>query len=309
MSMSIDSSSGILPAASPSQPTSKLRRWLRLLFKSKTGTVGVLLVAMICLIAVLAPFLAPHDPGKSSVSVRLLPPMWLDKGTSLYPLGTDNLGRDVLSRILYGSKISLIVGICSVVISGTIGVILGLVAGYYGRWIDSIIMRIIDAFLAIPTILLLLLVLAVLGPGMVTLIFVIGCTGWVSYARVVRSEVLSVKERDFVKAARAVGARDFRIIFTHILPNVTSSFIVISTLSVAGIIISEASLSFLGLGIQPPNISWGGMLSDGKQYLATSWWVAVFPGAAITITVLAVTFLGDWLRDILDPRMKLKGSK
>ncbi|TNJ63657.1 ABC transporter permease [Paenibacillus hemerocallicola] len=307
--MSIDSSSGILPAASPSQPTSKLRRWLRLLFKSKTGTVGVLLVAMICLIAVLAPFLAPHDPGKSSVSVRLLPPMWLDKGTSLYPLGTDNLGRDVLSRILYGSKISLIVGICSVVISGTIGVILGLVAGYYGRWIDSIIMRIIDAFLAIPTILLLLLVLAVLGPGMVTLIFVIGCTGWVSYARVVRSEVLSVKERDFVKAARAVGARDFRIIFTHILPNVTSSFIVISTLSVAGIIISEASLSFLGLGIQPPNISWGGMLSDGKQYLATSWWVAVFPGAAITITVLAVTFLGDWLRDILDPRMKLKGSK
>jgi peptide/nickel transport system permease protein len=282
----------------------KLKRWMKLLLKSKTGTIGFVIVLAVVLTAIFAPLLAPYDPAKTNASMRLLPPMWVDKGMNEFPLGTDNLGRDILSRIIYGSQISLIVGICSVIVSGLIGVILGLLAGYYGRWTDTVIMRVVDSLLAIPTILFMLVVLAIIGPGLGTLIFVIGITHWVTYARIVRGEVLSVKERDFVRAAKAVGAKNARIIITHILPNVTSSVIVISTMSVATNIILEASLSFLGLGIQPPDVSWGGMLSDGRQYLATSWWVATFPGIAITITVLAIIFLGDWLRDILDPRMK-----
>jgi peptide/nickel transport system permease protein len=281
-----------------------LKRWMMLLLKSKTGTIGFVIVLAIVLTAIFAPLLAPYDPAKTNASMRLLPPMWVDKGMNEFPLGTDNLGRDILSRIIYGSQISLIVGISSVIVSGVIGVILGLLAGYYGRWTDIVIMRVVDSLLAIPTILFMLVVLAIIGPSLGTLIFVIGITHWVTYARIVRGEVLSVKERDFVRAAKAVGAKNARIIITHILPNVTSSFIVISTLSVATNIILEASLSFLGLGIQPPDVSWGGMLSDGRQYLATSWWVATFPGIAITITVLAIIFLGDWLRDVLDPRMK-----
>ncbi|GAA4724675.1 ABC transporter permease [Brevibacillus fulvus] len=295
--------------ATKSNRPSNLVRFSRQLFKSKTGTIGLFIVLCMVLMAVFAPVLAPHDPAKTNVAKRLLPPVWMEKGTSDYPLGTDNLGRDVLSRIIYGSQVSLLVGICAVVVAGFIGIILGLVSGYYTGWLDSVIMRTTDAFLAIPNILFMLVILAVMGPSLLTLIFVLGVTNWTTYARIVRSEVLSIKERDFVRAARAVGAKNFRIIFTHILPNVISSFIVISTLSVATTIILEASLSFLGLGIQPPTVSWGGMLSDGRQYLATSWWVATFPGIAITITVLGIIFLGDFLRDILDPRMKAKGGK
>ncbi|MED1796254.1 ABC transporter permease [Brevibacillus nitrificans] len=286
-----------------------LSRFFRLLWKSKVGTIGLLIMAAIVFVAVFAGAIAPHDPVKTNVSKRLLPPMWLEKGSPDYPLGTDNLGRDVLSRIIYGSQVSLIVGIFAVMLAGAIGGVLGLVSGYYGGWIDAIIMRTVDAFLAIPSMLLMLIILFVMGPSLGTLIFTLGITNWVKYARIIRGEVLSMKERDFVKASRTVGASDARIIFTHILPNVTSSFIVVSTISVAAAIISEASLSFLGLGVQPPTVSWGGMLSDGRQYLATSWWVATFPGIAITITVLGIIFLGDWIRDVLDPKMKAKGSK
>jgi peptide/nickel transport system permease protein len=287
----------------------QLQRFFRLLLKSKTGTLGMLIVLCVVLMAIFAPALAPHDPAKTNVAKRLLPPMWQEKGKPEHPLGTDNLGRDVLSRILYGSQISLLVGICAVVVAGLIGVVMGLASGYYGGWLDAVLMRTTDAFLAIPNILFMLVILAVMGPSLMTLIFVLGFTNWTTYARMVRGEVLSIKERDFVRGARAVGASDLRIITKHILPNVISSFIVISTLSVATTIISEASLSFLGLGIQPPDVSWGGMLSDGRQYLATSWWVATFPGVAITITVLGIIFLGDFLRDTLDPRMKAKGAK
>ena len=286
-----------------------LARFFRLLWKSKVGTIGLLIMAAIVFVAVFAGAIAPHDPVKTNVSKRLLPPMWLEKGSPDYPLGTDNLGRDVLSRIIYGSQVSLIVGIFAVMLAGAIGGVLGLVSGYYGGWIDAIIMRTVDAFLAIPSMLLMLIILFVMGPSLGTLIFTLGITNWVKYARIIRGEVLSMKERDFVKASRTVGASDARIIFTHILPNVTSSFIVVSTISVAAAIISEASLSFLGLGVQPPTVSWGGMLSDGRQYLATSWWVATFPGIAITVTVLGIIFLGDWIRDVLDPKMKAKGSK
>ncbi|MEJ8305908.1 ABC transporter permease [Saccharibacillus sacchari] len=285
-----------------------MKKGLRQLLRSKTGTLGAVIVLIVCLIAIFAPLLATHDPNAVAPIDRLKPPAWLEGGSGDYLLGTDNLGRDIWSRIVYGSQVSLIVGIGAVLVSGAIGAVLGVTAAYYGRWVDAVIMRLADSLLAIPTILLMLVVLAVVGPGMWTLIFVIGATNWVSYARVVRGEVLSLKERDFVKSARMIGARSGRIIFRHILPNVMSSFIVLSGMNVATTIIMEASLSFLGLGITTPDVSWGGMLSDGRQYVATSWWVATFPGMAITITVLGVIFLGDWLRDVLDPRMKLKNG-
>jgi peptide/nickel transport system permease protein len=290
--------------SNPNPVTKRMKKQAFRLLKSKTGMLGIIIVFLVTIMAIFAPLLAPFDPAKTNVVSRLLPPFWMEGGTTEYLLGTDNLGRDILSRIIYGSRISLMVGIAAVIVAGAIGMVLGLIAGYYGKIFDFIIMRTVDSILAIPTILFMLIVLAVLGPSIPTLILVLGGTSWVTYARMVRSETLSVKERDYVRSAKAIGAKDFRIITKYILPNVISSFIVIATLNVATIIILEASLSFLGLGIQPPEVSWGLMLSDGRQYIATSWWVATFPGLAITITVLGVIFLGDWLRDELDPKMK-----
>ena len=281
---------------------STLKRWSRLLFRSKTGTVGFFIVIFVFFVAIFAPVLAPHDPAAINAGNMLKPPFWMEGGSTANLLGTDNLGRDILSRIIYGSQVSLLVGITSVVVAGIIGVTIGLIAGYYGGFIDNLLMRVVDSFLAIPTILFALVILTIFGPSIVTLIFVLGATNWVNYARLVRGEVLSIKERDYVRAAHSIGVKNHKIILRHLLPNVVSSFIVISTLSVATTIILEASLSFLGLGIQPPDVSWGSILSDGRDYLATSWWLATFPGIAITITVLGIIFLGDWLRDILDPR-------
>ncbi|WP_209124040.1 ABC transporter permease [Alkalihalobacillus sp. BA299] len=281
---------------------SALVRWVRLLLMSKTGTVGFLIVLLMVFTAILAPLISPHDPTEINPANMLQPPMWIEGGSSEHLLGTDNLGRDILSRIIYGSQVSLLVGIAAVVLAGIIGVSVGLIAGFYGGFIDNALMRLVDSFLAIPNILFALVILSVFGPSVITLIIVLGVTNWVNYARLVRGEVLSIKEREFVKAARSIGVKNHKIILRHLLPNVVSSFIVISTLSVATTIILEASLSFLGLGIQPPTVSWGGVLSDGRDYLATSWWLATFPGVAITITVLGIIFLGDWLRDVLDPR-------
>ncbi|WP_042224776.1 ABC transporter permease [Oceanobacillus manasiensis] len=282
--------------------TGGFKRWCHLLWQSKTGTVGFIIVLSVVLVAIFADLLVPHDPVENNLSDMLAPPFWMDGGSAAYLLGTDNLGRDILSRIIVGTRVSLLVGIFSVVLAGIIGLLVGLAAGYYGKWVDTILMRIVDSFLAIPSILFILVVLAVFEPSIMTLIVVIGLTNWVSYARVVRSEVLSVKERDFVRASYSIGTKDTTIIRKHIVPNIISSFIVISALSVATTIILEASLSFLGLGIQPPDVSWGAMLTDGRNYLATNWWIATFPGIAITITVLGIIFLGDWLRDVLDPR-------
>ncbi|MHC8517787.1 ABC transporter permease [Sporosarcina sp. ITBMC105] len=279
-----------------------IKRWTKMLLKSKTGTLGFLIVVFVFFIAIFANVLAPHDPAEINPAMMLKPPSWMEGGESAYFLGTDNLGRDILSRILYGSRVSLLVGIASVILAGIIGVIVGLTAGYYGGWLDTILMRIVDSFLSIPNILFALVFLAVFGPSVPTLIIVLGVTNWVGYARIVRGETLSIKEREFVRAARSLGVKNSKIIRRHVLPNVISSFIVISTLSVATTIILEASLSFLGLGVQPPTVSWGGILSDGRDYLATSWWLATFPGVAITVTVLGIIFLGDWLRDVLDPR-------
>lgn len=287
------------------RPLSFSKKWLKLLLKSKTGTIGLIVTLLIFIIALSAPVIAPHDPSVQNYAAMNVPPVWVEGGMSAHILGTDNLGRDLLSRIIYGTQVSLLVGVFSVVVAGFIGMLIGLLAGYYGGLLDNVLMRIVDAFLSIPNVLFILVILGVLGPGLLTLIFVIGITNWVIYARLVRGDVLSIKEREFVKASKSIGTHDFWIILKHIFPNVLPSFIVISTLSVATTIVLEASLSYLGLGVQPPTVSWGQMLSAGRDYLATSWWIATFPGIAITVTVLAIIFLGDWLRDVLDPRQKL----
>lgn len=281
-----------------------MRVMMRRLLRSPVGTLGVIIVLAVILVAVAAPLLAPHDPTQLQLGKRLRPPAWIEGGSWTYPLGTDTLGRDVWSRILYGSRISVVVGVVSVIIAGIIGVLVGLVAGFYGGIADSVLSRVVDTFLAIPFIVLALAVVGVLGPSIVNLIVVLTLTGWVSYSRVVRGEAISLKEREYIIAAEMVGQRKWITALRHVLPNIMASIIVLTTLSVASTIIAESSLSFLGLGVQPPTITWGGMLSDGRQHIATSWWLATFPGLAITITVLGIIFLGDWLRDVLDPRMK-----
>lgn len=290
------------------QPTSLMKQRMRKLLRSKTGLIGVIILLLVVICAVFSPWIVPYDPNHVDTSNMLQPPFWQADGSFAHILGTDNLGRDILSRLIYGSRVSLVVGIMSVLIAGGIGVFFGLIAGYYGGIVDHIVMRLVDAFLAVPTILFCIVFLAVLNPGVLTLIFVIGVTSWVMYARIVRGDTLSIREREYVKAARTMGVSNLKIIKEHILPNVSSSIIVISTLSVASSIITESSLSFLGLGIQPPMISWGIMLSEGREYLATSWWLATLPGLAITITVLGIIFIGEWLRDVLDPNSQgLKG--
>ena len=264
--------------------------------------ISLIVLGIICLLAVIGPWISPHDPAKIDVTRSLLPPFTTDP--ALYILGTDNLGRDILSRLIVGSRISILVGVLGVAVAGAIGVTVGIVAGYFGGWIDAVLMRIVDAFLSIPTILLILAVLAILNPGVMTLIVVLGLTTWVIYARQVRNEVLEIRERLFVKAARTFGSGNFFIATRHILVNVVPTFVVLSTLSVATLIVTESSLSFLGLGIQPPDVSWGLMLTGGRDYLATAWWVGTFPGLAITLTVLCILFIGDWLRGQLDPRLK-----
>jgi peptide/nickel transport system permease protein len=286
----------------------RFRRVVRSLLRSPVGVVGFVLVAGAILGALFAPLLAPHDPGGFNLRSRFLPPMWLEGGTSEFPLGTDQLGRDLLSRLYFGSRVSLMVGFLGVLISLVIGVVLGLIAGYYGGWLDNVISRIIDTFMAIPFIVLAMSVIAVVGPqggnSILILVIVLGATGWVTFARVVRGEVMAVKTLEYVEAARALGQRQGWLILKHVLPNVAASIIVLGTLNVAAVIIAESALSFLGLGVQPPVVTWGIMLSDGRDHLATSWWLSTFPGVAITLTTLGMIMLGDWLRDVLDPRMQ-----
>jgi peptide/nickel transport system permease protein len=270
--------------------------WQRLR-RNRMAMAGAAIVLAMFLLAILAPVIG-RDPGAIDIAHRLQPP-----GLA-YPLGTDDLGRDVLVRILYGARISLLVGFVAVGIATFIGILLGAMAGYYGRWIDALIMRFVDIMLCFPTFFLILAVIAFLKPSIWNIMIIIGLTSWMGVARLVRAEFLSLRERDFVLAARAIGAKDARIIFRHILPNAISPVLVSATLGVAGAILTESALSFLGIGVQPPTPSWGNMLISGKQTLGTAWWLSVFPGMAILITVLGYNLLGEGLRDAMDPRIK-----
>jgi len=281
------------------------RQWGLALRKSPTGTAGVTLVLLVLLVAAAAPLLAPSSPDLQRHDIRLAPPVWCEGGRQGFLLGTDSLGRDVLSRVIYGARVSVLVGVTAVLVAGAIGVTTGLVAGYLGGTIwDTLLMRFVDSFMSVPNLLLTMLMIGVVGSGLGTIILVLGVTRWVTYSRVVRGEVLAVREREYVDAARALGLPPARIALRHILPNVRASIIVVATLNVANVILAESSLSFLGLGVPPQIVTWGTMLSDGRDYLATAWWMALFPGLAITFTVLGITFLGDWLRDVLDPRLR-----
>jgi len=265
--------------------------------KNKLAFLGGFVVLLLFLIAVFAPLLSPYDPNEIDRNHVLEPP-----GIN-HPLGTDNLGRDVLSRVLYGSRISLSVGFVAVGIATIIGMIIGAIAGYYGRWVDRTIMRFIDIMLSIPTFFLILAVIAFIGPGIWNIMIIIGLTSWMGVARLVRAEFLSIKEREFVLAAKALGASNLRIIFKHIMINSMSPVFVSAVLGVAGAILVESALSFLGLGVQPPTPSWGNILTLGKDNIEIAWWLSVFPGLAILITVLAYNLVGEGLRDAMDPRL------
>jgi peptide/nickel transport system permease protein len=270
--------------------------WQRLRH-NRMAMVGASIVLVMFLLAAITPLLG-RDPGAIDIAQRLQAPNWS------HPLGTDDLGRDVLTRILYGARISLLVGFVAVGIATAIGIFLGALAGFYGRWVDTLLMRFVDIMLCFPTFFLILAVIAFLDPSIWNIMIIIGLTGWMGVARLVRAEFLTLRERDFVLAARAVGAGDSRIIFRHILPNALSPVLVSVTLGVAGAILTESALSFLGIGVQPPTPSWGNMLITGKQTLGTAWWMSVFPGLAILITVLGYNLLGEGIRDALDPRLR-----
>jgi len=263
---------------------------------------SALIVLLLVTSAVLAPWVAPHDPGYQNFIVSLQPPVWQAEGTWAHLLGTDNLGRDILSRLIWGARLSLTIALFAILLAGVIGIMVGLLAGYAGGMVDSLLMRIVDAFLAMPFILMALAIVAALGPNTTNIIIIMAITNWPRYARLVRGEVLSLKHTDFVLLARVAGLPAWKIATKHVLPNITNSILVLATLDIGRVIILESSLSFLGVGIQPPDVSWGLMLSDGRSYMGVAWWLTVMAGVAILISVLCVNVLGDWLRDRLDPR-------
>jgi len=293
----------VSPTMGEAPPPGK-SQFLPRLLRSKAALVSVFILLLVVLAALGAQWIAPNDPYAIKLIQRLKPPGYHNSAGVTFWLGTDTLGRDVLSRIIYGARVSLTVGISAVVISGTVGLLVGLLSGYFGGVIDDIFMRICDIQLSFPTILLALTIMAVLGSGLDKLILVLGLTGWVQYARIVRSQVLSIKNDEFVLAARATGERQWRILFQHILPNIWSPIIVIASFTVASNIVAEASLSFLGVGVPPSVPSWGTILADGRQYIGVADWLTIPAGLAISLTVLAINILGDWLRDYLDPRLK-----
>ena len=284
------------------------RQWvmaLKRLARRRTALFGLCVVSIVLLAAAFAPWVTPFDPLEQDINQRLREPGWQTAEGRVHALGTDHLGRDILARVIFGSRIALVVGLSAVLISGVLGMAIGLVSGYFGGKLDDFFMRLADVQLAFPFILLAIAVIGVLGPSLRNIIIVIGVSSWVVYARVVRGEVLSIREREFVQAAIALGSRDGRVLVRHVLPNAFTPWLVVATLDMARVIVIESALSFLGLGVQPPTPTWGGMLADGRVYLSTAWWLATFPGLAILVTVLGINLLGDGLRDTLDPRLKL----
>jgi len=279
-------------------------KFLRRLGQARVGVAGLAMLSLILASALLAPWISPKNPLEQNLVARLKPPFW-DEGTDPgYKLGTDPVGRDMLSRLLHGGRISLSIGFLTMSFSALVGISLGILAGYYRGWLDSIISNIVNIMMSFPYILLAISVMAAAGPGYRNLVMVLGLTGWPIYTRLVRAEVIELKGRDFVTAARALGGRDSGVILKHIVPNLASSIIVLATFEMARMIIRESFLSFLGLGIQPPMASWGGMLAEGRTYMLNLWWLAAIPGLAIFFTTLGINLMGDGLRDWLDPHTR-----
>ena len=283
-----------------------LKNFLFALIKNKWALTSIIWLFIIIAIAIFASQLAPFDPNKNNIMERVAPPLTLDKqGNMKYLIGSDALGRDSFSRLIFGAQVSLIVGFSAVLVGGILGTALGVYAGYYGKWIDDIIMRLADIQLAFPFILLAILFLVVLGEGLINLIIVLGIGQWVTYARIARAQPISQKEKEYVEAAKALGVNNFSIMFGSILPNIFAPLIVIASFNVASVILAEAALSFLGLGVPPQIPTWGAMLAESRDHIfAKRWWMPFFPGMAILLTVLAFNIVGDWLRDYLDPRLK-----
>jgi peptide/nickel transport system permease protein len=293
------------PPGGAAAPPATARSALRRLWRLKWGLAAAAFLALIVAGALAAPLISPDSPVSVDIRHRLAPPAWMEGGTADHWLGTDQVGRDLLSRMIYGGRVSLLIGVAAVLISSTIGVLLGLGAGYFGSRVDWTIMTLVNVMLTFPFVLLALAVIAVLGPSLVNMVIVLGVTDWPLYARVIRVETLALRERDFITAGRALGMSHLRLVFRQILPNLVSVIIVIATLQVARVIILESFLSFLGLGVQPPTPAWGNMLGEGRVYMLNSWWIAAFPGLAIFVTTLAINLMGNALRDWLDPHMKL----
>jgi peptide/nickel transport system permease protein len=289
---------------------SPLRIFWKRLRKRKPALFGLLVLALMVAITVAAPLVTSFDPEQPNLTYKFAPPLTRTEDGRIMLFGGDNLGRDVFTRSLYGARVSLLVGILASGLSMALGVLIGAVAGYYGGWLDNILMRLVDIFLSMPSVLLMITVVAIYGPavpkgGEIWLIIaVVGILGWTGPARLVRGEFLALRERDFVQAARALGNKDGRIIFRHVLPNVIGPIIVSATLGVSSAILTEATLSYLGLGIQPPIPSWGNMIQSGQAYLRNAWWITTFPGLLASLTTLSLYMLGDGLREALDPKMK-----
>jgi peptide/nickel transport system permease protein len=272
--------------------------------RRRTPIIPLTIIGVMVMTAVFADFLTAYSPTEISLSTRLRPPFWQERGSLYYLLGTDPMGRDLLTRMIYGARISLLVAVLSLIVGGGIGAALGLIAGYYGGRLDALIMRVADTTMAFPIILFAILFVVVVGGSLGTTVLAIALVLWARYARVIRGEVLSLRERDFVAQARIAGASSARIIVIHLFPNITNTLVVLLSLQVGWVIIVEASLSFLGAGIPPPTPTWGSMIAEGRDYIASAWWVSFFPGLAILATVLSFNLLGDWLRDALDPKLR-----
>lgn len=283
----------------------RVARFVRRALHSRRFVIGSMLIGLVALVAIFAPILSPYSPDAQAPQYNLRPPFWHTAAGAVHILGTDALGRDELSRIIFGSRVTLLVGATAVLLAGSIGVFLGLLAGYFGGLVETLIMRLTDTMLAIPFVLLAIVSVALFGQSLTGLILILGLTGWLGYARIVRGVVLSLKQMLYVEAARASGVPPLRILFRHVLPGVWTPVIVIATQQVGSMMVAESSLTFLGIGVPPTIPTWGAMIADGRGYLENAWWISTLPGLALTLTVLAVYFFGDGLRDVLDPKLRL----
>ena len=284
----------------------RVKQFIKELIRCRTAFLGAIIVLSFILIAIFAPFIAPNDPLKASIINRLRPPFWMDGGNITFLLGADEIGRDILSRIIYGARVSILVGLVTVAISGFLGTLLGSFAGYFRGRFDAILSRFADLLLSFPYLIFAIFLMSIVGPGFFNLIVILCFKSWVNFFRLSRGEMISEKTKEYVEAAQALGESDIKIIFKEILPNIIHSLLVLATLRVGFFIILEASLSFLGLGIQPPTPAWGSMINSGRAYMLSAWWVSTIPGIALLILVLSINLLGEGLRDILDPRLKLE---